>query len=228
MFINRSLDVNVGPKFITVNNNDILEVLTKVANNRLLKAHWSKTKDRLIASIDFKEYAIDDASLGGYIVPRLYVRNCNTGGEALSIGIGLYRLICANGLMMRFNDLFSARIRHVSGPKINSFLDELPTLIENQVESITSGEVFDSAYEASQVLIKNPIDVVASLPVSNTVKDRAIAQIVNQTHRAEDNPHTAWGLYNLVNELSRLRSRTEYNALNKDIGLLDHVLLLAA
>ena len=228
MFINRSLDVNVGPKFINISNHDLIALLEKTCSENIIKFYYSKNKDRLVASVSFDNYKVVDDSLGGTIVPRLYVKNSNHGGECLVVGVGLYRQVCTNGLMMYFGDVHSNKIKHVQGPKLTSFLDVLPAMIEHQIKTIVSGQVFDEAYEASQVEVKNPINAIGNLPISNIVKDRAIAQIVNQTHRKEDNPYTAWGLYNLINELSRLRSRTEYNALNKDIGLLDHIVVLAA
>lgn len=223
--IGRFIDTNVGTKFLSISNEDLKkqvelslgqDVVCRMDNTRL----WLTGK--------LSQYAETIPELGGVLVPQLYVRNRNDGRAALQFGIGIFRQVCSNGLVVSIGDSYQARIKHVSGPKANNFLDILPDILAHQIERIKTGEVFDVCYEASQVMVRDPVQVVGNLPIGKKIKDRVIDRIYFGNHYVEDQVNTAWGLYNLVNETTRIASRHEIIALEKDIGLLDHVIALAA
>ena len=144
------------------------------------------------------------------------------------VGVGLFRLVCTNGLMLSFGDAFTSKVRHLDGPKAHSILDRLPSIIEAQMGRIRSGDVFDEAIEAVGQPIKDPFQVVGSLPIQKSVKDSIVRQICMGRTRPEDDVNTVWGLYNVVNESIRNHSSRMDIAMDKDIGLLGHIQLLAA
>lgn len=76
--------------------------------------------------------------------------------------------------------------------------------------------------------MKDPFQVVGSLPIQKSVKDFIIRKIGMGYVRPEDDVNTVWGLYNVVNEATRNHSSRMDIALDKDIGLLGHIQLLAA
>ena len=93
---------------------------------------------------------------------------------------------------------------------------------------IRSGQVFDDALDAAGQAVKDPFQVVGSLPISDTVKHAVIRTIALGCTRPEDDVNTVWGLYNVVNEMTWNYSSRMDIALDKDIGLLGHIQLLAA
>jgi hypothetical protein len=174
------------------------------------------------------EYAENIPELGGTIVPQLLLRNDNTGSRAMLVGVGLFRLVCFNGLMVSFGDAFTSKVRHIDGPKAHDILDKLPGIIEAQMVRIRNGQVFDDALDAAGQGVKDPIQVVGNLPIALNVKHTVVRKIAMGRTRPEDDVNTVWGLYNVVNEVTRNHSSRMDIALDKDIGLLGHIQLLAA
>lgn len=222
--ISRQLDLNIGTKFLSINNSDLGRVFTEATGSE--KFISSSKRFYGIAKLD--KYQENIPELGGVLIPQLLLRNDNTGSKAMLIGVGLFRLVCSNGLMLSFGDAFTSKVRHIDGPKAHGILDRLPGIIEAQLDRIRSGTVFDEALEAAGQLVKDPFQVVGSLPIQRTVKDYVVRQIAMGRIRSEDDVNTVWGLYNVVNEALRNNSSRMDIALDKDIGLLGHIQLLAA
>lgn len=223
--INRQLDLTVGTKFLSINNEDLRYVFEDATGTAF--SSYSSSK-RFYGLAKMPDYAENIPELGGVIVPQLLLRNDNTGSKAMLVGVGLFRLVCSNGLMLSFGNAFTARVRHVDGPKAHSILDKLPGIIEAQMDRIRSGEVFDDALDAVGQPVKDPFQVIGSLPIQKSIKDNLIRKIGVGYVRPEDDVNTVWGLYNVVNEMTRNSSSRIDIALDKDIGLLGHIQLLAA
>ena len=96
---------------------------------------------------------------------------------------------------------------------------------------IDSGELqneVDAAREVEVYGTDHAIQIVGNLPTGQRIKDGVIDSLIMGRYRPEDAPTSAWNVYNLVNEHTRARSRSELVALTKDENLLSDVLLLAA
>jgi hypothetical protein len=221
--INRQLDLNVGTKFLSISNQDLGRVFTEATGGQV-----QSSDKRFYGLAKMPDYQENIPELGGVIVPQLLLRNDNTGSKAMLVGVGLFRLVCSNGLMLSFGDAFTAKVRHIDGPKAHGILDKLPGIIEAQMGRIRSGEVFDDALDAVSQPVKDPFQVIGSLPIQTSIKDSIIRQIAMGRTRPEDDVKTVWGLYNVVNEATRNHSSRIDIALDKDIGLLGHIQLLAA
>lgn len=142
---------------------------------------------------------------------------------ALTLFIGAYRLICANGLVI--GQGVGGRVIHRVGPKAYNFVENVEQITEKTVVYLANDMQADIDYYQNEKVV-NPLDVVLSLPIQNRVKESAL-HLLTDGHENE-NVKNVWGLYNFVNELTRRRSRSFDSSLNKDIGLLDHVALLAS
>lgn len=222
--INRQLDLNVGTKFLSISNSDLATVFSASTGS----VNFIQSSKRFYGLAKMADYAENIPELGGVIIPQLLLRNDNTGSKAMLVGVGLFRLVCSNGLMLSFGDAFTSKVRHIDGPKAHGILDKLPGIIEAQMARIRSGEVFDDALTAAGQQVKDPFQVVGSLPIAATVKHAVIRTIAMDWTRPEDDVRTVWGLYNVVNEQLRRHSSRMDIALDKDIGLLGHIQLLAA
>lgn len=229
--INRTLDTSVGPRFLSISNIDLLRLVRDASG-----AHGVDVKNISVIGNDRRMTAMAtlvkhsfEVPGEGTMVPRLFFRNDNTGRKALSIGVGLFRLVCSNGLTVGVPGMsFEAKLRHVDGPRAHEQLDVLPDMVAEAVQFIEAGGLLDQIETAKEVTVRAPIEVVASLPIGIRAKEQAIDCLAYAQTRKEDNPYTAWGLYNTVNEAVRLRSRNEFTALTKDEGLLSHIITLAA
>jgi hypothetical protein len=86
----------------------------------------------------------------------------------------------------------------------------------------------DTITEAAAIAVRDPIDVIGSLPnLTFTQKDAAIYKVVNGEFRPGDRASDVWGLYNIVNEIVRLKSRSALASANRDFNLLEEITFLA-
>ncbi len=153
-------------------------------------------------TVQFPDLKTSD--LGG-LTPQLWVRNRNDGATACKLFVGLFRLLCANGMILG-DDVYHDRIIHVKGPRIDEFINTFEIAAKTAIESI--GSTIDAAYEltAQQVTETQAISIVGNLNMPVSVKDSAIYTIVRGNNRPEDKPNTVWGLYNIVNEFNRRKA----------------------
>lgn len=228
--IQRELDLSVGTKYLAINNTDLRRAFYSAAETAGADTATAEvracTDTKLLMTVDLPRLSFNMPELGGKITPRLWLRNDNTGGSALSVGIGLYRWVCSNGLYIGVQ-AFGTRLIHRDGPHAHRVLDALPEALSAAMDDIASGAATDLLLEASATVVTDPIDVVGSLDVGLRTKQFAIDNIILGRLRAEDNPNTAWGLYNIVNEAARFHTKSKWRTVNRDMTLLSDIQLLA-
>jgi Domain of unknown function (DUF932) len=234
MQINRQLDTSVGPKFLAVSNADLQACMEAAAINLMgvdglqgLQVMAPKQGARRMWTLDLPDLSVDVPELGGRLTPRIWARNANDGSSSLSVGMGLFHWVCLNGCFIGVADAV-ARIRHVDGPNAHALLDALPAQVARTAERIRNGELLDTALDALEQAVLDPVAIIGNLAgVGKRAKEVALAHVVNGTHRPKDQPTNAWGLYNLLNEAHRRSSRNPLTAAERDVGLLDNILILA-
>jgi hypothetical protein len=153
----------------------------------------------------------------------LRVENSSRPGTALSVKLGIYRMVCSNGLF-GFSMESLQRIVHRVGPTAYNKLEGLPAAVEGSVKYVD--HMRSVAESLADTVVVDPIGVIASLPILQKTKDMAISQVARQAFRPEDQPYTAWGLYNIVNEIDRLQSKSSIAHAQRDERLVDDILCL--
>lgn len=155
---------------------------------------------------------------------RVALKNGAEPGVAFSLFSGFYRIVCANGLVI--GEASGTKIIHRVGQTAETLVAAVPDAVRCAIESFTSGEAIGAAQEAAELKVLNPFDVIGGLNVPTRVKDKAVAAVAYGLNRPEDNALSAWGLYNLVNEVDRRGSRSRLAAALRDFGLLGDVVAL--
>lgn len=230
--IGRFLDQSVGTKFLNINNDDLLAAFSNAASLAgadldTRQVHRAGNGDnRMILTADLSNLTLDMPELGGKITPRLWLKNDNSGGSAMAVGIGFFRFVCMNGLYIGVN-LFGAKLIHRDGPKAHNILDLLPDSLNTAMESVVSGAAVDLLLEAAEQKVTDPIDVIGSLNIGVKAKESAILTVAGGYNRQEDNPNSAWGLYNIVNESINRNSRSKFKAAERDMNLLENIQFLS-
>jgi len=155
------------------------------------------------------------------MVGQIYFKNSETPGTALSLYIGAYRFICANGLIVGVGE--GGRLIHRVGPTADQFLVGLVTMVETSVDSLRY-ELQNTIDENINTPVVSPLSIIGNLPIQKSVKDSLFTRYFTGTLR--DDITNVWGLYNNINELVRKHSRSASGAAYKDIGLLEHIKIL--
>lgn len=162
---------------------------------------------------------------GSKMQPQLFLRNINDGGHALMIGVGVYRFVCANGLVVG-DDFFSRRIIHRKGQTLDNFLihlekdltDAFRIAADYYMEKLT--ELFNT-----KISDHTAVQIIGSLSLPTGVIDSAIYSWAKP--RVEDQGSNLFSLYNIVNEANRRRCNST-QAFDKELGLLQHIEALYA
>ena len=228
--INFSHETSIGPKFMAISNADLAAMATNFAyrmdKQGAVRIIGNKTGQAMTAVVSLPGHsqALSDST----VFPRLYIHNDNRGGKALRITVGLFRLVCSNGLAVGMPGYtFDQRINHTWSPRIQERVLDLPLVAERALDFIAT-DLFEQISVAKDTRILDPVSIMGNLPIGSRAKDTAINSFLLGQVRAEDNVQSAWGLYNHVNEAVRRHSRSEFTALAKDEGLLGDIIALSA
>lgn len=207
--------------FQAIDTQMIIDQANKSATNAGLQLNWVQGYKGVLQAYFGEKIHTPQ----GAVSPMLFLRNINDGGHALMIGVGLFRFVCMNGLVVGDN-FYSQRVIHRSGPTLDQFLANLDKNLDAAFQVAASMDIFNIIEEltAQQVTEQQGIEVLASLPVPQGVTDAAILNWVRPV-REEDTPRNLWTLYNVVNEANRRRSQSK-NAFAREISLLDDITAL--
>lgn len=154
---------------------------------------------------------------GDVVFPQIIIRDRSFPGGALTVHFGLYRLVCSNGLMA---------FRSVAAPvRIPHYRNRAQVLMELTRVIQSSGDRFAAIVEEAERLdgltVVDPELAIMAMTLPMSTKKRAIETIGAGLVRPEDDIKTAWGLYNFVNELDRVKARRGSTAyLDRDLNTI--------
>lgn len=186
-------------------------------------------RPRASSTIHFITYTLKDfgINIDDGLYPRIIQRNSYNGECTLSVGVGLYRLVCSNGLMLGKNSFYTT-IKHQQGPIFDGKIDGLQPAIAAALDDIHN-RLMQSIQRLRSTFIsyEKAIEIVGNLGLST----RMTAKVLDKLHknwifksgRIQDTDHTMWTLYNIVNEVHRIYSRSQVVVMSRNIGLLDQL-----
>jgi hypothetical protein len=126
-------------------------------------------------------------------VPEIMVINANDGSSSLRMEAGLFRFVCSNGLIVKSQEIESARIRHVD-VTAERVLEEANKVIKSAQEAARRIDVFKQ-----RVLSKNE-EVEFSVLASALWGGRVMPHTLLEARRAEDQGSDLWRIFNRVQE----------------------------
>lgn len=161
---------------------------------------------------------------GDIVYPQIQLRDQTYGGRALEVSFGLYRQVCTNGLMGFKHVAEPIRITHHKGKA--GVLMQLVNIIEASANQFAA--VLAEADVSSTVVVDRPTHVITQLNLPPGLANKLQELVAANLVRAEDNVNTAWGLYNFINEVDRLRARKNSTAyIERDANLLGNIIELS-
>jgi hypothetical protein len=189
--------------------------------------------------IEFKFEDLKNDLFGTPATPRLLIWNSYNGECALSINVGVYRVVCANGLTVG-QEIFQDRAVHMEDSGIikvvAEFQDKLKEALDyvrhNMIPSLT--ERMNTDIQPADVL-----RIVRQLGQDGALSLRNVDRIINHLsldletgdfifcNRKEDRDLTLWNLYNIINEVMRNTGRSTLAQEMKNVKLMDRLLKIA-
>jgi hypothetical protein len=126
--------------------------------------------------------------------PQILLTNSHDGKAAFKFRVGIFRLVCSNGLVISDADFSNVSIRHMNYTfeslqvKINEIIEKLPGLVNKinvfKAKTLTEVEMNDFATKASQLRTKKRVNIMDVLSATRT----------------EDQGNDLWVVFNRVQE----------------------------
>ena len=126
--------------------------------------------------------------------PQILLTNSHDGKAAFNFRVGIFRLVCSNGLVISDADFNNVSIRHINytfeslQTKINEIIAKLPGLVNKinvfKAKTLTEIEMNDFATKASQLRTKKTVNIMDVLSATRT----------------EDQGNDLWVVFNRVKE----------------------------
>ena len=129
--------------------------------------------------------------------PEIVIMNSYDGTSPLKVYVGIYRLICENGLVIATKEFGQFSVRHMGTPEeiafdvAMGFLDNLKIVVDKQKQmvAVTLSEAQIEAFTRQALALR-----------WNKVSDTADVSQVAQVLRPEDEGSNLWIVYNRVQE----------------------------
>lgn len=160
--------------------------------------------------------------------PQILLTNSHDGKAAFNLRVGIFRLVCSNGLVISDADFSNVSIRHINytfetlQSKVAEVIAKLPNLVKkiNQFKAteLTEEQMKDFATKAMQLRTKQQVDVMEVLTAE----------------RPQDEGNDLWVVFNRIQEkltggsyrAGRRKARSVKN-FQKDIELNEQLFELA-
>lgn len=140
-----------------------------------------------------KSYEID----GDVLYPELVIKNSYDGSCPLIVEMGVFRLVCTNGLVIKHKDFGSLKIRHTGtawdavSDMVRGMAVALPQMIDMQQKiaavNLTDIQITEFARKAVNIRW-------------NKVAENADFEMVTEAIRPEDEGNSLWKVFNVVQE----------------------------
>jgi len=144
---------------------------------------------------------------GDDVFPQIILTNSHDGTQSFKFMMGLYRLVCSNGLVIADEEFASFKIRHMGysfedlQQLITNAVEELPKKVEviNTMKSVelTEKQQKDLAFKA--FLLRQGIALESEQAKEVKISDEVLENIL-ETQRAEDAGSDLWVTFNRVQE----------------------------
>ena len=156
--------------------------------------------------------------------PELVIKNSYNGESSLSFHLGLYRLICSNGLTIAVPGAdahnLSQITRHLEGPS-REFHKNLDYQIAAAFEGLkTLGDTI-TRLENTPVTALTELYLTASLGLSK--RQNELYSSIRVGTYGRDTDMSLWAVFNAINETYRRTSRSESANESRNIGLLERI-----
>ena len=126
--------------------------------------------------------------------PQIILTNSHDGKNAFNFRVGLYRLVCSNGLVVADSEFGNTSIRHINytfealREKINELISKLPNLVQKinlfKSTQLTEAQMIDFANKAANLRTKQRVNALELLTAT----------------RNEDQGNDLWLVFNRVEE----------------------------
>jgi hypothetical protein len=205
----------------------------------LMRLGWQVTKAQEVRSRKYKGFQKHivvfrhpDIQIKGKngddAFPQILLTNSHDGKAAFNFRVGIFRLVCSNGLVVADADFNNVSIRHMNytfeslQAKVNEVIEKLPGLVQKinlfKSTKLTEDQMTEFAYKAATLRTKARVNALELLEAT----------------RNEDQGNDLWAVFNRVQEKiiggsfrSGKRKSRSVTSFQKDIEINEQLFELA-
>lgn len=147
---------------------------------------------------------IENENGGIEAYPRVIITNSHDGFHSFKFMIGLYRLVCSNGLIVATEEFANVSIRH-----INYEFEELRKIVAQAIEATRKNVEVMNAMQETQLTDEQKREfAVKAVAIRKGIKDDeklpkltdAEVEEILEPVRKEDEGNDLWSIYNVLQE----------------------------
>ena len=142
-----------------------------------------------------------DGEDGDTVYPQILLTNSHDGKNSFTFTAGLFRMICANGLVIADEQFEDVKMRHMgyTFEDLQSMIKEMVEKLPLTVESMNKMKAVDLEEEQIFDLAKNLLDIRVK-GTENTYDENIAITNVLECQRDEDRGNGLWEVFNRVQE----------------------------
>lgn len=220
---NRNQGVGVSNRYKVFNTSELVQQFTSrgYSINQIQEQYYRdkalKGSGKHLIRLRHPDFKVNIDGL----IPEIILRNSYNGTSCFEISLGIFRLVCSNGLMAG-TKFSSFKVKHVGKDAIYKVFDSI-----NQVQE--SSQLLEQAVKRFQgvQLTPNQISFFAHQAVELLVpKDATNIEYLDilKVRRIEDRPNDLWTVFNKIQE-NALKGGLKYQIIDTDIvnGQIKHI-----
>jgi len=206
---------------------DLMSMGWQVTKAQEVKARKGKGFQKHMIVFRNPEIMIKGAN-GDDSFPQILLTNSHDGKAAFNFRVGIYRLVCSNGLVVADSEFGNMSIRHINytfenlREKMNGLIAKLPGLVQKinlfKLTQLTNAQIVEFATKAASLRTKQRVNITDLI----------------ETTRNEDQGNDLWVTYNKIQEkilggnyTTGKRKARSVKSFQKDIELNEHLWKLA-
>lgn len=210
-FANEATNPNVSKRYLFVNTETIIDDLDKLGWKPVQAAQRKSRGAKTIFSKHMIAFQNPDLKIKGKdgddAFPRIIMTNSHDGMQAFKFSVGIFRLVCSNGLVVADEQFSEFKIKHKGYTfdelrgVVNQAVADLPNKVEvlNQMKQrvLTQDEKNKLALDA--MLIRANIKPGSKEAKKFNYDEETIEDILDPK-RKEDKGDDLWKVFNVVQE----------------------------
>ena len=204
---------NVSDKYVQANTMTVIDDLAKLgwfpvqAKQCRAKKNSSGVRSFHMIALQNPNIKIMKTSADGTKVvdtyPRIIMTNSHDGYNSFKFMLGLFRIICSNGLVVCDNQMVNMSIRHINYTFeelrriVAQAIEEVPNIVNtmNKMRTIELSEEQKKNIARSMFKIRKNVEENAQIEVSDEVLEDILTPV-----RAEDKRNDLWTVFNICQE----------------------------
>ena len=203
----------LSQQYITANTMTVVDDLEKLGWRPVQAAYRKRAKKskgiysfHMIAFQNPEVRIMKDDGQGGQSVdcyPRIILTNSHDGAHAFKFMVGLFRLVCSNGLVIATDKMADMSIRHINYDfeTLRGIVAEVIKQVPQMTKKMNTMMETKTTPEMRQDMAETVFKLRNNIPATEKVQigKETIEDILNPL-RNEDSADNLWGLFNICQE----------------------------